>query len=198
MQCANTTLPDAWQHPFSVTLQVAAHPGWDRRRSVHYPKVYILTPYARNDNKKASTSDRGGIPGYRKCILFADCLDLLAQRGGRPQTGSPATPGLRRGLSPKEIPHRNILRGRGSRLHIEGFHALTRGGRPQTGSPATPGLRRGLSPKEIPHRISPVGEGKSITCRRVPCSGQDGRPQTGSPGAARDPRCRWSHRRSCR
>ena len=37
-----------------------------------------------------------------------------------------------------------------------------------------------------------------LTCRRAPCSGRGDRPRTGSSSAARDHRCRWSHRRSCR
>ena len=43
-----------------------------------------------------------------------------------------------------------------------------------------------------------VGGHCPLTCRRAPCSGQGGRPRTGSSSAARDHRCRRSHRQSCR
>ena len=42
---------------------------------------------------------------------------------------------------------------------------------------------------------SPIG---SLTYRTVPWRGRGGRPRSGSSAAPRDPRCRWSRRRSCR
>ena len=39
---------------------------------------------------------------------------------------------------------------------------------------------------------------RRITCRRAPCPERGGRSRTGSSAAPRDPRCRWSHQRSCR
>ena len=42
---------------------------------------------------------------------------------------------------------------------------------------------------------APIG---SLTYRTVPWRGRGGRPRSGSSAAPRGPRCRWSHRQSCR